>query len=45
MLLIYLNLDHRYFANIEIKVNKSIHHLLEKKIRGLNFECVNFLLL
>ena len=39
------NLDHRYFANIEIKVNKTIHHLLEKKIRGLNFGCLSFLLL
>ena len=39
------NLDHRYFGNIETKVNKSIHHLLEKKIRGLNFWGVSFLLL
>ena len=31
------HLDHRYFANIEIKVNKIIHHLLVKKNQEAKF--------
>ena len=38
------NLDHRYFANIEMKLNKSIHHLLEKKNHGAKFWVRKFFL-
>ena len=41
-MLLIPNLAYRCFANIEVKVNKCIHHLLEEKNQGAKFWVCKF---
>ena len=41
-MLLIPNLAYRYFAKIEVKVNKCIHHLLEEKNQGAKFWVCKF---